>query len=199
MMRWYCEFLEMMERLDLAEERWIPPVDMGLEICHLFDCFSFKKILELGRGPASFGLLRWAADPDAMVVSVDVVRSPRAIEIAKALARPFLFVDGPAPDVLSDERIQGHAPYDLLYYDMGGGRELLEDIWTMAIDGLVADPGVFFLPWLNNRNKRAFFDELEGYSKYANGRHALARRGLAKGHRCFPGIILIGDHDAPIF
>lgn len=197
-MRWYCEFLDMMERFDVTEEQWMTPPDAGLEICHLFDCFSFKKILELGRGPASFGLLRWAANPDAMVVSVDRKRSPKTIEIAKALAWPFLFVDGSAPDVLSDERIQGHAPYDLIYYDMGPKRELLEDIWTMAIDGLIADPGVFFMPWLNNRNKRAFFDELEGYPKYTNRKHLLVRQSFAKGYRSFPGTILIGNHDAPV-
>jgi tRNA A58 N-methylase Trm61 len=190
-MRWYCEFLETMESLGLAEGQWVPPLDMGLEICHLFDCFSFKRILELGRGPASFGLLRWAADPDAVIISVDTVRSPKAIELAKHFAEPYLFVDGSAPEILNDERVAGRAPYDLIYYDMGSDRELLEETWRLALAGLLARPGVFFLPWMNNRGKRDFFDELEGFTKKENCRHSLARRSLVKGHRCFPGIIFV--------
>jgi tRNA A58 N-methylase Trm61 len=190
-MRWYCEFLEMMEGLGIAEEQWVPPLDMGLEICHLFDCFPFKRVLELGRGPASFGLLRWAADAAAEVVSVDVLTAPKAVQIAKHLARPFLFVDGLAPDILQDERITGRAPFDLIYYDMGSEREPLDQVWQIALDGLLARPGVFFLPWMNNRGKRAFFDELQDVKKRENCRHPLSRRSLAQGHRCFPGTIIL--------
>jgi len=183
----------MLGALGLDTDPQVPPPNVAIELCHLFDCFRIKKILEFGRTPAIFSLLRWAADRDAMVVSVSDTPRPRATLFAAAVALPYLFIDGPAAKAFDDPRLYVHAPYDLVYFhhvDLS----LLQRLWqsTSSRMPLMAASSALVLPRLHEPAREDFFKSANasGRSHY---QHPLALRSLHSDFTYPTGVLIRGD------
>jgi len=202
-MRWYCEYLDWLKRLEdqhkvqLTNVNSLMPVDQALTLCHLFDAHKIESVLLLGRPPGTFGLLRWAAAPHATVVAVgEPARLDTEALIGRALHWPYLLVAGNVDArALNDARVLGRCPYDLVVYDAGGDADTLRLVWDWTQEaGNVSEKGMLFLPWQNNRAKRDFADSLPNRHRN-NFRHPRIKEIIPRGNRSLPGVIYVHKED----
>jgi predicted O-methyltransferase YrrM len=95
MMHIYADYLDFLAEHKLLEDsrvREIKPWTAEF-ICHLFDCFEFPRILEIGRSHGhSFGLFRWLS-PTSTVVSIDPRPTKTAQRVADLSDGPYQFIN----------------------------------------------------------------------------------------------------------
>jgi predicted O-methyltransferase YrrM len=192
-MRCYADYLSHLERHGLLEASLVRQIKpwTAQALCHLFDCYTLPRILEIGRSAGhSFGLLQWLA-PDAHVLSVDCTPRPTAAHIAKSLGGFYTFIDLPSDEAFEKHWI--HGPFDFVLLDGGHAPRQVASDWE-NVTKVIEPNAIVMFDNLDMAGCKRVFDAITEEEGRVRKRHLCPPSVWPAGAGGTSGLVFLGDY-----